>query len=205
MSALRPILTPCARLSSNSATRYGERMGQDDIPWSNLGLAEEAAVFKGPTHNARVLSEGWIAAYGFCPSCGATPLAAFVANSPVADFHCGFCAEGYELKAKKGRPGRERLDGAYAKMTARLAARNNPSLMVMRYDGGRLRVTDLIVMPRHVFVQSIIEPKTSTWPRGRSAPWEGCGILIGPCVAQRSRRGRSLLEAVPQAAKARQP
>ncbi len=154
-------------------------MAEDDAPWSNLGFAEEAAVFKGPTQNARVLSEGWVAAHAFCPSCGATPLTAFPANSPVADFHCGVCAEEYELKAKKGRLGRKVLDGAYGAMTARLAARNNPSLMVMSYDGGRARVTDLIVVPRHFFVQSIIEPKTPTWPKGRSAPWQGCNILIG--------------------------
>ena len=58
-------------------------MAEDDAPWSNLGFAEEAAVFKGPTQNARVLSEGWVAANAFCPSCGATPLTAFPANSPV--------------------------------------------------------------------------------------------------------------------------
>ena len=70
----------------------------------------------------------------------------------MADFYCGVRAEEYELKAKKNRRGCEGLDGAYATMTARLAARNNPSLMVMSYDGGRSRVTDLIVVPRHVFV-----------------------------------------------------
>ena len=48
-------------------------MAEDDAPWSNLGFAEEAAVFKGPTQNARVLSEGWVAAHAFCPSCDATP------------------------------------------------------------------------------------------------------------------------------------
>ena len=78
-------------------------MGQDDEGWSRFGFAEEAAVFKGPTQNARVLSEGWVAANAFCPSCGATPLTAFAAKAPVADFHCGVCAGGYELKATKGR------------------------------------------------------------------------------------------------------
>ena len=36
------------------------------------------------------------------------------------------------------------MDGAFGAMTARLAQRNNPSLMVMSYDPGRTRVTDLI-------------------------------------------------------------
>ena len=94
---------------------------------------------------------------------------------PLWRLHRGIRAQGQA----NGRPGRKVLDGAYATMTARLAARNKPSLMVMSYDGGRSRVTDLIVVPRHFFVQSIIEPKTPTWLRGRSAPWQGCNILIG--------------------------
>ncbi|WP_428151809.1 DpnI domain-containing protein [Brevundimonas sp.] len=47
-------------------------------------------------------AEGWVAANAFCPGCGATPLTAFAANSPVADFYCGVCAEEYELKATRG-------------------------------------------------------------------------------------------------------
>ncbi len=112
-------------------------MAEDDAPWSNLGFDEEAAVFKGPTQNARVLSEGWVAANAFCPSCGATPLTAFAANSPVADFHCGVCAEEYELKATKGRTDTKLVNGAWGAMKARLAAANNPSLMVMGYDKAR--------------------------------------------------------------------
>ena len=34
-------------------------------------------------------------------------------------------------------------------MTARLAAANNPSLMVMGYDKARTRVSDLIVVPSY--------------------------------------------------------
>jgi len=80
-------------------------MAEDDAQWNNLAFAEEAAVFKGPTQNARVLSEGWVAANAFCPGCGTTPLTAFAAKAPVADVHCGVCAEDYELKATRGRAG----------------------------------------------------------------------------------------------------
>lgn len=61
-------------------------------PPGALGFAEEVAVFKGAIQNTRVLSEGWTAANGFCASCGAAPLTAFAANSPVADLHCVVCA-----------------------------------------------------------------------------------------------------------------
>ena len=45
-------------------------MADDDSSWGTLGFDEEAAVFKGATQNARVLSEGWIGANAFCPNCG---------------------------------------------------------------------------------------------------------------------------------------
>ena len=51
-------------------------MGQSDTHWCELGFAEQAAVYKGPTQNARVLSEGWVAAQMFCPNCGADRLRA---------------------------------------------------------------------------------------------------------------------------------
>jgi type II restriction enzyme len=101
------------------------------------------------------------------------------ANSPVADFHCSVCAEEYELKAQRGPIKRRIMDGAYGTMTARLKARNNPSLMVMSYDPGRARVTDLIVVPRHFFTADLIEPRKPLGPNARRAGWQGCNILIG--------------------------
>lgn len=69
--------------------------------------------------------------------------------------------------------------GAYSAMTARLAAANNPNLFVMSYDHAAARVTDLIVVPGHVFTPAIIQKKNPTHPKGRSNPWIGCNILIG--------------------------
>lgn len=74
-------------------------------------------------------------------------------------------------------------DGAYGTMTARLKARNNPSLMVMSYDPGRARVTDLIVVPRHFFTADLIEPRKPLGPNARRAGWQGCNILIGDVPA----------------------
>lgn len=101
----------------------------------------------------------------------------------MADFDCATCAEEFEVKARKGRLGRKIVDGAYGAMTARLAARNNPNLVVMAYDGGASgvggRVTDLILVPRHFFVQSIIEARKPLGPLARRAGWQGCNILLG--------------------------
>ncbi len=75
------------------------------------------------------------------------------------------------------------MAGAYAAMTARLAAPNNPSLFVLGYDKGRTRVTDLIVVPNHFFTPSIIEPRKPLGPHARRAGWQGCNILIGDVPA----------------------
>lgn len=154
-------------------------MAEDDPPWANLGFREEAAVFESPSQNARVWTEGWVEQAMFCPNCGAERVRRFAANRPVADFHCADCAEEYELKSQKGRFGRKVNDGAYATMTARLAAANNPNLLLMNYDLGRRSVTDLIVVPKHFFTAATIERRKPLAPTARRAGWIGCNILIG--------------------------
>ena len=49
-------------------------MGQDDNHWCELGFAEPAVVFKGPTQTARSVTEVWAALHGFCPNCAADRL-----------------------------------------------------------------------------------------------------------------------------------
>ena len=81
-------------------------MGQDDNHWCELGFAEPAVVFKGPTQTARSVTEAWVALHGFCPNCAADRLPQLPNNSPVADVRCDACGEDYELKARRGKPGR---------------------------------------------------------------------------------------------------
>ncbi len=57
----------------------------DDPPWASLGFEEPAAVFQGPTQNARVWSEGWARRHLFCPGCGAAPVEAQTANRRVCE------------------------------------------------------------------------------------------------------------------------
>lgn len=158
-------------------------MGQADNHWCELGFAEPAAVYKGPTQTARSVTEAWVALHGFCPNCPADHLPQLPNNSPVADFRCDACGEEYELKAKRGKLGRSIPAGAFSTMTARLAAANNPSLFAMSYDRAAARVTDLILVPSHFFTPEIIDAKNPTHPKGRSNPWVGCNILIGQVPA----------------------
>ncbi|HTK36721.1 MAG TPA: DpnI domain-containing protein [Caulobacteraceae bacterium] len=143
-----------------------------------LGFEEAAAVFDSGSQNARVWTESWVALQLFCLNCGAPRLERFAANRPVADFVCRVCDEEYELKSQKGRFGSKVVDGAYGTMCARLAASNNPNLVLMNYDLAARSVTDLFVMPKHFFVPEIIEERKPLAQTARRAGWVGCNILL---------------------------
>lgn len=150
----------------------------NDERWRHLGFREGATTFQSQSQNARVWTEGWVHDNVFCPACGATAIRKLPNNSPVADFSCDDCSEQFELKSQRTRFGARVVDGAYKTMTARLLARDNPNLLLMRYDRAALSVTDLIVVPKHFFTPLIIEPRKPLAPTARRAGWQGCNILL---------------------------
>lgn len=143
-----------------------------------LGFEEEAAPFESQTQNARVWSEGWIARELYCLNCGAPKLRKLPNNSPVGDFSCRDCDEEYEVKSKSGKIGARVVDGAYATMMKRLAANNNPSLVLLGYDKTKKTVTNLAVVPKHFFIADIIQERPPLAPTARRAGWVGCNILL---------------------------
>lgn len=143
-----------------------------------LGFEEAGAVFQSPSQNARVWTESWVTRWLYCPNCGAANIDRYANNRPVADFACASCAEEYELKSQKGRFGRKVVDGAYRTMCERLAASDNPNLLLMNYDLARLCVTDLLVVPKHFFVREIIEERPPLKDTARRAGWIGCNIRL---------------------------
>ncbi len=70
------------------------------------------------------------------------------------------------------------LDGAYRTMCERLAASNNPNLMLMNYDLKSLSVKNLCVVPKHFFVREIIEERKPLAETARRSGWIGCNILL---------------------------
>ena len=144
----------------------------------NLGFEEAATAFVSASQNARVWTEQWVAANLFCPNCGAPRITQFPGNRKVADFFCGACQEEFELKSQKGRFGPRVVDGAFGSMCDRLAASNNPNLVLMNYDLARFGVTDLFFVPRHFFVREIIQERKPLAPTARRAGWVGCNILL---------------------------
>lgn len=124
-----------------------------------------------------MLTESWAAKFAFCPNCGCERLTKFPNNTPVADLYCISCQEEFELKSQKAEFGSKVMDGAFRAMTTRLASNNNPNLMLMNY-GIESGVRNLLVVPRHFFVQDIIEERKPLAPTARRAGWIGCNILL---------------------------
>ncbi|MBI3676688.1 MAG: restriction endonuclease [Proteobacteria bacterium] len=144
-----------------------------------LGFEEAAVPFQGPTQRARFWTESWVRAQVYCPHCGRTNIEKYTNNRPVADFFCSSCKEEYELKSQKSKFGVRVVDGAFRTMRERLSESNNPNLMLMNYDLGSLSVKNLCVVPKHFFVQEIIEKRKPLAKTARRAGWVGCNILLG--------------------------
>ncbi|WP_283814614.1 DpnI domain-containing protein [Bradyrhizobium australiense] len=61
----------------------------------------------------------------------------------------------------------------------RLAASNNPNLLLMNYELKSLAVVNLFIVPKHFFVREIIEERKPLSPTARRAGWIGSNILLG--------------------------
>ena len=81
------------------------------------------------------------------------------------------------MKGQKATLGAKVVDGAFRTMTQRLASANNPNLMLLNYSvvSG---VRNLFVVPKHFFVQEIIEERKPLAATARRAGWIGCNILL---------------------------
>ena len=130
-----------------------------------LGFEEEQSPYISPSQSARAWTEHWVRREVYCPNCGNSGVSKFANNQPVADFFCASCNEEYELKSQKDKFGAKVLDGAFGAMCSRLAASNNPNLMLLNYDRKKLKVTDLFVVPKHFFVREIIEERKTLGAR----------------------------------------
>ncbi len=150
----------------------------DEPPPFPLGFEEPGAAFTSGSQRARIFTESWVAAWLFCPNCGAARMARHRANAPVADFYCAGCREDFELKSKKGRMGPKVADGAYGAKIKRLASAANPNLALMSYDLARFAVTDLFFVPKQFFTPAIIEERPPLAATARRAGWIGSNIVL---------------------------
>jgi type II restriction enzyme len=143
-----------------------------------LGFEETQAAYTSGSQNARAWTERWVKDQLYCPSCGSPKISQFPANQPVADFICPSCDEEFELKSQKTTFGAKIVDGAFRTMCERLAASNNPNLLLLNYDLGSLSVKNALIIPKHFFVQEVIEKRKPLAATARRAGWIGCNILL---------------------------
>lgn len=140
----------------------------------DMSLAES---YKSASQKIRIMSENWAGRNIFCPICGNPHILNLDNNMPVADLQCNNCGEIYELKSKKGKIGNKINDGAYSTMLQRINSLNNPNLFIMSYSED-YQVTDLMLIPKFFFVESIIEKRKPLSLTAQRAGWVGCNILI---------------------------
>jgi len=119
-----------------------------------------------------------VSTQAYCPHCGNRRISAFPNNSPLADFFCSSCSEEFELKSQKDKFGAKVLDGEFNTKCERLAASNNPNLLLMNYDLKSLAVVNLFIVPKHFFVREIIEKRKPLASTARRAGWIGSKILL---------------------------
>jgi type II restriction enzyme len=143
-----------------------------------LGFEESQASYSSGSQNARAWTERWVKDQLYCPNCGNPQINQFPANQPVADFVCPSCSEEFELKSQKTAFGPKVVDGAFRTMCERLAASNNPNLLLLNYDLARLSVKNALIVPKHFFVRKIIEERNPLAATARRAGWIGCNILL---------------------------
>jgi type II restriction enzyme len=148
-----------------------------------LGFEESQTPYRSPSQSARAWTERWVGDQVFCPSCGSSKINQYEKNRPVADFFCAACSEEYELKSQKSKFGVKVVDGAFGTMCDRLAASNNPNLLLLNYDLKQFGVTNLFVVPKQFFVREIIEKRKPLAPFARRAGWIGCNILLSQIPA----------------------
>lgn len=143
-----------------------------------LGFEESQLPYSSGTQKARAWTEAWVSAQAYCPHCGNAKMSQFPNNSPLADFLCTSCNEEFELKSQKGKFGATVADGAYKTKCERLAADNNPNLLLMNYDVKSLSVVNLLIVPKHFFVKDIIEERKPLAATARRAGWIGSTIRL---------------------------
>ena len=155
-----------------------DRVFPNEADAAYLSFEEAPTTYVGPTQRARVWSEQWAEKSLFCANCGHGQLTRFANNAPVADLYCPNCGETFEIKAKRGAFGRKVVDGAHRTMLERLAAGDNPNLVLLSYDLASFGIIDALLVPKHFFIDSLIEARKPLASTARRAGWVGCNIRL---------------------------
>lgn len=145
----------------------------------NLQLNPEYAEgYSSNAQIARILTEKWVEENAYCPRCGTEVLVKEKNNSPVLDFHCPCCHQGFELKGSSKKTGHKIVDGEYNAMIRRITSNTNPDFFILNYQLSNYTVTNFLLVPKQFITSSVIEKRNPLSDTARRAGWTGCNILV---------------------------
>ena len=107
--------------------------------------------YKNPSQVARRITEDWATRNMYCLACANDYLSPARTNTAVLDYTCPECNALYQLKAKKSNFGKVVTNSAYEKKVLAIEEGRVPHYAFLRYSAAEAQVTDLFVIPRHLF------------------------------------------------------
>ena len=143
--------------------------------WLDMGVAEG---YRSKSQIARRISEDWASRNMYCLDCASDRLIAVRPNAPVLDYVCPECEASYQLKAKKSSFGRTVTNSAYDKKIRAIEEGRVPHYAFLRYSSAEAQVTDLFVIPRHLFHLGMISPRNRLSSGAKRSGWQGSKILL---------------------------
>jgi|SRR5271170_1472734 len=141
-----------------------------------------ALLYKSATQRARVISEHWLHANGYCLACEQDSLDRENANTKAADFRCAACGHQYELKSFTRRPVNSLVDGAYVSLMTKILAGSAPSLLLLERTE-EWHVESLTAVHSVFLTPDVIERRKPLSSTARRAGWVGCNIRLDRIAA----------------------
>lgn len=143
----------------------------------SYGDGDLATPYTSSSQRARVVTEAWVAANGYCLACESDRLNPTRRNTQSRDFECSICSHPYELKSAASPFGRRVVDGAYGAMMRRVQTGTVPSFLLLQYSPNWSIVNFKAI--HHVLITpEAIEQRNALSPTARRAGWIGCNILL---------------------------
>lgn len=146
----------------------------------NLQMNSSVAVgYSSQSQAARRVTERWATENLFCLACSSDRLLPETTNTPVRDYACPACGQGYQLKSKNGSFGRMTANSAYEPKMRAIAEGKAPSYVFLQYARETWTILDLFLVPGHFMSPSVIQRRNPLGPNARRAGWVGSNILLG--------------------------
>ncbi len=134
--------------------------------------------YKSNRQRVRIATEAWGVENLYCLNCDSDELSASPVGTAAVDYVCPACDASFQLKAQSHSFGSKIVDAAYAAMLQKIRGDETPNLIALHYELAEWKVRNAFLVPHFAFSISAIEKRRPTRPKGRSADWIGCNILL---------------------------